>query len=549
MSVKIILNNGNEHIIPDLADVTGRVITELSGLNISSMVTAYLTENGVNINAEDVEQIVNEQVLDSSNTSLQDAVRLIVNEFCFSTADGTSSFAPAIISILNDSNNPVLDSSNEKLQNAIKYYITYEAQADSTTKLIAINSSDSKFEGYNIDTAGDFSDSNLNSIATIKSLTDLESALVGDLTGGRTSDKADVYIPNIIVTDDALPETGDYCTGDYCIIKNTQTAYMYMEDHWQALNGNYNANNIYFDKDMMVTTNIGYITTTNGSGTIPSEGKNLEQVFEAMFVQEQDPTKTDPSVSISLTGAGSYEVGTTITGIKYSTSFADGSYSYGPEPTGAEPTKWEVTSTAGYSSTVNPEGKATTVATSLSDIAIDDVLVLDTTNFSVTAKATHTAGAVPKTNKGNDCTDLSKQITEGTKSKKSSAITGYRSFFYGAITVPTSELTSEIIRGLTNAGNYNTEKAFTIKADGATNLKAFIVAIPDSNTRSGITKVNSTAGMTIDMTESYVKGDNISVADWRGTIDEVDQNPVSYKIYAWEPASIDSGTVHEFTLG
>ena len=328
------------------------------------------------------------------------------------------------------------------------------------------------------------------------------------------------------------------------------TAYVWNGTDWKAMDGNYNASNVYFDKDMMVTTNIGYITTSNGSGTIPSEGKNLEQVFEAMFVKEQNPTKTDPSVSVTLTGAGSYEVGQTVTDVKYTASFADGSYSYGPEPTGAEPTKWEVTSTAGYSYTKNPDAGATTVTTSLTDIALNDVLVLDNTSVTVTAKATHTAGETPKTNKGNDCTDTSKKITAGTKSKTSSSITGYRSYFYGAITVPTSQLTSEIIRDLTNAGNYNGAKSFTIKADGATNLKAFIVAIPNSNTRAGITHVDSTAGMTVDMTESYVLQDKtVSVADYRGTVEGVDTNTVPYKIYAWEPASIDSGAVHVFTLG
>lgn len=576
MSVKIILTNGNEHTIPDLTDVTGRVITELSKLNISSMVTAYLTENGVNIDAEDVEQIVssalttddseltdnvinivercfstgssntfettvidivNESVLYSSNETLQDAVRSIANEFCFSTTDGTSSFAPALIEILNDPNNPVLDSSNEKLQNALKDYLTYEVQADSTTKLIAINPDNSKFEGYDIDTAGDFT--NEESIATIKSLNDLESALIGDLTCGRTSNKADVYIPNItILTDEALPATGT--TGDYCIIKDTeagtQTAYMYLDGIWQALNGNYTANNIYFDDDMMVTTDIGYIKTSNGSGTIPSKGKNLAEVFEAMFVEEQDPTTTDPSVSITLTKAGSYEVGTTVTGIAYTANFEDGNYSFGPDPTGATVTSWEITTSTGDSFTTTSED-------------LPDLLVTDETSFKVTAKATHTAGDTPKTNKQNDCTDTSKIIAAGTKSKSSSAITGYRSYFYGAISVATSALTSEIIRGLTNGGNYNNKKSFTIAADGADNLKAFIVAIPVSNTRAGIIKVDSTTGMTVGMTDSYNRLANIAVADARGTIDGINQNTTEYKIYAWEPASIDPATVHEFTLG
>jgi predicted nucleic acid-binding Zn-ribbon protein len=345
--------------------------------------------------------------------------------------------------------------------------------------------------------------------------------------------------------------------GDIGIVKTlikgttySYTSYVFDKQvsQWKAMDGNYNASNVYFDKDMMVTKEIGYITITNGSGTIPSEGKNLEQVFEAMFVKEQNPTKTEPSVSATLTGAGTYEVGTTVTDIKYSVSFDDGKYSFGPEPTGVEPTKWEITSTAGYSNTINPATGSTTVATAVSNVALDDVLVEDDTNFSITATATHTIGSTPITNKGNPCP--SKTIAAGSKNKTSSSISGYRSFFYGAITVPTSDLTSEIIRGLTNAGAYDATKTFTISADGATDLKAFIVAIPNASTRAGITKVDSTAGMIVSMTESYVCLDKtVLVADCRGTVDGVDTNTVSYKIYAWEPSTIDSGTIHEFTLG
>lgn len=337
--------------------------------------------------------------------------------------------------------------------------------------------------------------------------------------------------------DTAIVKTAIYVDAqDETKSKYSYTGYVYNGTDWVAMDGNYNADNVYFDEDMMVTKEIGYITLTNGQGTIPSKGKNLTGVFEAMFVKEQNPSKTDPSVSVTLTGAGSYEVGTKVTGVKYSASFEDGKYTYGPEPTGAEVTAWAVTDTNG--------GAYSAKSGDLADITVDD-----NTNFSVTAEATHTAGNTPKTNKGNDCKDSTKKIAAGTKKKTSSAIKGYRSFFYGAVTVPVKDLTSEIIRGLTNAGDYNEGKSFTIKADGATNLKAFIVAIPAGNTRSGITKVNSTAGMTVDMTESYIQGANVSVADCRGTVDGVNQNPTAYKIYAWEPASIDSGAVHEFTLG
>ena len=54
--------------------------------------------------------------------------------------------------------------------------------------------------------------------------------------------------------------------GDMAIVKSTigeaitYTAYVYNDSKWQAMNGNYNANNVYFDRDLFTTKEIGYIT-------------------------------------------------------------------------------------------------------------------------------------------------------------------------------------------------------------------------------------------------------------------------------------------------
>jgi hypothetical protein len=186
------------------------------------------------------------------------------------------------------------------------------------------------------------------------------------------------------------------------------------------MDGNYDATNIYFDDDIMVTKEIGYITLTNGNGYIPSKGKNLVEVFDAMFVKEQDPSKTEPSVSITLNKAGSYEVGETVTDITCTVSFDDGAYSYGPEPTGVEVNSWDIKDSEGETYTY-----------SASAITIPDVLVTDGINYTITAKANHSIGDTPKTNKGNICTDTTKIIAEGTKSKTSAAITSYRYAFAG----------------------------------------------------------------------------------------------------------------------
>lgn len=331
---------------------------------------------------------------------------------------------------------------------------------------------------------------------------------------------------NLVITTDTLEPGADHMAaiaakhteeipvGAIAIVKEkvtaegntfTTTGYTYNGTAWVAMNGNVKAENVYFDDNMMVTKEIGYITIANGQGTIPSKGKNLPEVFEAMFVKESNPSKTDPAVTVTLGKAGSYEVGTKLTGITYSASFSDGSYSYGPEPTGAEVTKWVVTSTKGYSNTIEPAEGATTVASSISSTSLADVTVDEGTTLSVTAKATHTAGETPLTNKGNPCTDSSKKIAAGTKTKTSSVISGYRSSFYYVGTDHTSTLNSAFVRGGTNR-NSNTKNFNVDTVDGVDCLiipqgtTRIVLAVPGAAT---LKEVKDIVGMGLDVKANF----------------------------------------------
>jgi len=98
---------------------------------------------------------------------------------------------------------------------------------------------------------------------------------------------------------------------------------------------------------------------------------------------------------------------------------------------------WSITDTNGNSST-EPSG------------SFPKFTVADTTNYIITAKATHTDGSYPKTNIGNDYTEG--QIKGGTKSATSAAITGYRKTFWGTLSEKT-ELSNETIRGLASSSS------------------------------------------------------------------------------------------------
>ena len=343
----------------------------------------------------------------------------------------------------------------------------------------------------------------------------------------QVSSLEEITETELAVGDTAIVKTAIYTDAENeANNKYSYTGYVYNGSAWTAMDGNYNADNVYFSDDMLVTKEIGYITLNNGQGTIPSKGKNLSEVFEAMFVKEQNPTTTQPSVSLTFSEAKAYEVGTVVHPT-YSATFNAGSYTYGPA-TGVTVTSWEISDTAGNTA-------------STASGSFNDVTVADNTNYKITAKANHTAGAIPLTNKKNEY--AAGKIAAGNKTKVSGAITGYRSFFYGVLDTSSAEapLTSAIVRGLTNGGAYNASKTFTL--NGSATAKRIVIAIPSNSTRAGLKEVILTSAMNTPVTDSYVKTTAaVKVEGVNGA------TAIDYTVWTYEPAAIDAGEVHKITL-
>ena len=69
----------------------------------------------------------------------------------------------------------------------------------------------------------------------------------------------------LAVGDTAIVKTAIYTDAENeANNKYSYTGYVYNGTTWMAMSGNYNAENVYFDDDMLVTKEIGYITLTNG---------------------------------------------------------------------------------------------------------------------------------------------------------------------------------------------------------------------------------------------------------------------------------------------
>ena len=301
------------------------------------------------------------------------------------------------------------------------------------------------------------------------------------------------------------------------------------------MDGNYNAENVYFDEDITITTQIGNITLTNGQGKIPAKGKNLKETFEAILTKDSKPSVTNPSVSISLTGNGTAmnsnqekEVGTKLT-IGYSMSFKKGSYQYGPD-TGITDSNPSVRDTNGTT--------ASTKSGSLGDVTIGD-----STNYSVTGSVNYTDGTIPYTTLKNECID--KQIKAGTVSATSIHITGYRNMFYGFVNWDGdfSKINSTVIRGLKYAKKVGNGTLTDVKATDVTGATACIVAIPQSS-KKVVKSVVMPAAMMADATSDYklqsstvdVEGANAYTA-------------IPYNVYIYHPAAVGSDEVHRITIG
>lgn len=160
--------------------------------------------------------------------------------------------------------------------------------------------------------------------------------------------------------------------------KYSYTAYVYNGTAWGAMDGNYNAENVYFADDLTYTAAIGVMTVpSSGSGTIQAAGKNVKDVLASILAKEKNPVASQPAVDVTCAQLGAYEVGTSVTPA-YKAALSAGSYTYGPV-TGITATKWSVSN--GTDTKETAEG------------TFDAIVVADNTNYAITATATHGEGA------------------------------------------------------------------------------------------------------------------------------------------------------------
>lgn len=320
------------------------------------------------------------------------------------------------------------------------------------------------------------------------------------------------------------PKKGDTAIVSKLIVgdKRSYTAYVYNGENWAACDGNYNAANVYFDKDLTLTEAFGrYKPGTSGSVDVPSTGKSVYGLIDDAFSQEKNPTATQPSASVTISGgSGTFEIGTKKT-LSYTASLNGGSYAYGPNPTG-------VTAT-GY--TVTCDGKTANTATgSFADIVADGTK-------KISVSITHSAGSIPKTNKGKEYANA--QIKAGTKTATSSqSLVGVRYMFWGPMTEDTA-LNSASIRALSKKEAVSKKTLATFGAGAG--AKKVVVAVPAGYK---VTKVLMPSAMNADATANFVKqSTQVQVEGAEGYA------ATAYDVYVYQPAAIDSTETYAVTIG
>lgn len=310
----------------------------------------------------------------------------------------------------------------------------------------------------------------------------------------QAEDKVTVVAAGDGTIDEALATITSPSQGDMAIVeqkfgdvakadgtRTSRTAYSYDGEKWCAMDGNYNAKNVYFDGDFTYTNAIGAVgAPSGGSGTLAASGKSVEEFMASILAKEANPHTTQPVASVKITGGnGTFEIGTK-KNIAYSASLSAGSYTYGP-----------ATGVVAGTVTASFDGKTKEGATGTFENVVADG------TKKLTVSITHNEGAVPKTNLGNAYT--AGKIAAGTKSAEASqTLVGVRHMFYGPMTTD-AELNSENIRKLTHEAA--SRKTISTFGAGAGAVKV-VVAVPAS---MSVNKVLMPSAMNADATASFVK--------------------------------------------
>lgn len=370
----------------------------------------------------------------------------------------------------------------------------------------------------------------------------------------------DVTNEDVVSTDaEALATIEDAKKGDIAVIKRkiggnatSMTAYMYDGENWDALDGNYSAENVFTKADMTLTSAVG----NYAKGYKINAGTSLETVLSGLLQKEEEPgTPSKPTASIAVSGSNG-EVGSEYTVPTAKLSIGGvGSYTYGPATgivfnigdvklaEGAEPASATnfITNTAKVSA--KTDNLLSLKATG------DKVKYVDgDTKYTFSGSAAYQAATTsPVTNLGNPSKTQS-AIAAGscTITDQTATFTGWRKMFMGAV-AKNAELNSATIRTATLINEKavkGTAKEFTAPVG----TEKIIIAYPRSLSTAAPTVQYFTMSWE-DFGDFSLAVEKVKVADAAGTLLPETNTKDEYIVYAYTPADpLKADTKFKVTL-
>ena len=362
---------------------------------------------------------------------------------------------------------------------------------------------------------------------------------------------------DVQVVDGTVDDLADgRVVGDMAIVRTTingdlksHTAYVWNGTAWEAMDGNYDATNVYFKNDITLAgkyTRVGNVTKTNeaATGTLSAAGKSLADVMQSIFTQELYPNtgsnRDVPNIALSGDEDKTGEVGSSYTLPTVTVKVSDvGSYAYGPA-TGIKFETGDLTISQGSNNSKTNDADMVKDSTMSLQATDTETLYLDTAkSYTFNASGSYTAGAAPKTNLGNlldnnDNVDTwTYRIPAGTATASARTIkrSGYRNMFAGGTTAATVD--SAVIRGFSaKKGSKPTGESSALEFTAAGGTTKVVCAFPNGWTGTPYFEM---FGLAWAENTNFVARTNVNVADARGNDAEGNpQGAMSYKVYSWE---------------
>lgn len=407
-----------------------------------------------------------------------------------------------------------------------------------------------------------------------KTLTDVVNLIAENLEINSASAQI-FHVELAAATDDHIAaitaEVGDklLVDGDIAIVKAPiaadkfeYSAYVYSNDAWAAMDGNYSAANVYTSSKITLAGNYGEDSANNtitsiGNKRIGDEiaaGTSLQAILMDILSQRLQPTESAPTATISASSSdGLKETGETYTLPTATLTVTSGSYTYDSSNTGVKYLADNVTiaygtdpDTATHKTSNSVElgdGGSVSIAPAKYSADATTAIFTDTTvSYTFSGKAHNEEGNIAKDNLG-DSSNPEVKIAAGDidVANKTVDYRGYRKMFCGCTA---DELTSSVIRGLSLKNAQASTTAFEVTAPiGATQL---VVAAPTKSVgeKYTLSKAEMFTMSYEDYTAKFVEKDQIQVADYRGGSNGLQ----AYNIYVYEFAALAAPTKFKITL-